>query len=226
MGMQRMSGSLAPAGIQASGMSMTGGVLAIDPGTTLGWSYFEPGQRPLWGHTRLGDSGDDPGKVGDALIMLLEARIDVLKPRGIAFESVYVPVPKKPRVVKGGSPFVFGAEKIAQADDRIPMNANTMARLYGLAMLIQTIAWRKRIPCRGEVTGVFCKFFLARPVPRSRAAKKAANVAKCKALGWTPVTQDDADALALGSFAEAKLFPEFRLARPGTMPLFARQPLV
>jgi Holliday junction resolvasome RuvABC endonuclease subunit len=188
------------------------GILALDPGTAaFGWSHFLVGRaRPDWGHTRIGTAGDESGKVGAALTIFLEARIAALQPDAIAFESVYVPTPRKPRFVKGGSPFVFGAETVEQADTHIPMNARTVARLYGIAFLIRTIAYQHQIPCEEATTGAFCTYFLGRKPPKGREAKKAANVEMCRILGWTPVTQDEADALALGSYAEAKLFPSLR----------------
>jgi hypothetical protein len=205
---------------------MPGGILGLDPSTAaFGWSYFEPGiKQPEWGHLRLGAKGAEPGAVGAALCLFLEARIAVFKPCGIAIESVYVPTPRKPRFVKGGSPFVFGAELVAQADDHhIPINPKVLARLYGLNMLVLTVAHQHGIPCSEVTTGDFCTYFLGKRPPRGRPAKKAANVEMCRLLGWTPVTQDEADALALGAYAEARLFPEMRLAmkRPAG-PLFAK----
>jgi hypothetical protein len=180
---------------------MAGGILALDQATVTGWAYSDPGDKSVqFGHQRMGRQGGTAGEVGAAFAIFLEARIAVFEPRWIVYEAPYVPRPS----ARAGVP---------------PINPETLRRLLGLAFLIDTIAEQHGIDCREATSGAFIKFFTGSGKYPERAAKKAATVAMCKIHGWK-ATEDEADALALLFYAEAKLFPEFSMKRAAG-PLFA-----
>lgn len=182
-----------------------GGILAIDQATVTGWAWSEPGGAPEWGHKQLGGEGADDGKVGAAMSVLLEARIAHFKPDWIVYEAPYVPRPSPNAAVP-------------------PINPQTLRRLLGLAFLIDTIADQHGIGCREVTTAAFTRYFVGRGKFPSREAKKRATVERCKLLGWK-ATSDEADALALLCFAEAKLF-RIEAMRRSAGPLFDQSALV
>ena len=176
-----------------------GGVLALDPATVIGWAHAEPGGgKPTWGHQRLGRLGAETDEIAEALGLFLDARIDVLNPRYIVREDFYI----------GGG--------------RVPMNPQTIYVLCGIAWQIDLAARRRGIGCYKVQTSTMVRYFTGRGKYPDRAAKKRATVRVCQFHGWT-CTSDEADAIALLCYAEAKLFPEMRLSmRRPAGPLFAR----
>lgn len=171
------------------------GVLALDQATVTGWAHSEPGQTPTWGHIDLAKSGVGMGKVGAAFSIFLEARIAVFRPQFVIYET----------------PFIGGG--------RIPINPLTLRRLLGIAGLIDTICEQRGIECREAGSLAFTKFFTGQGRFEDRQAKKRATMERCKMLGWE-CSEDEADAVALLLYAEAKLFPRYAMARPAG-PLFS-----
>jgi Holliday junction resolvasome RuvABC endonuclease subunit len=182
---------------------MTGGILALDPASEItGWAYSDPGDpMPQWGHVVLKKwnetARDHAGRVGARLALFLEARIEVFKPAFIVREAMYV--------------------------DRRRMNTATILPLAGIAWQIDTVAELHRIPCHKVQSVEFVKAFTGRGRYRSSDAKKQATIAACKMRGWVVGDDNEADALALLCYAEAVLFPEFRLSmRRPAGPLFMK----
>jgi hypothetical protein len=134
----------------------------------------------------------DAGEIGARFEIFLEARIDVFKPDYIVREQPYIPDGKK-----------------------IPVNFETIFPLVGLAWQIDVIAARHGFGdrCQEATSYAAVKFFTGKAKYPSRAAKKRATVAMCKLHGWA-CTEDEADALALLCYSEAKLFPYQRQLKP------------
>jgi hypothetical protein len=160
-----------------------GGIIALDPAKTIGWAaVFEPGGPVQFGHKRLGRDGAETEEVAESLAAFLDARIDLFKPDLIVRENYYI----------GGG--------------RVPMNAQTIFMLCGIAWQIDLTARLCGIECRRAQTAAFTNYFIGRGKFPSRAAKKNAVRSQCAAMGWR-ATEDEADALALLMFAEAKMYP-------------------
>jgi hypothetical protein len=174
------------------------GILALDPALVTGFAHSEPGERPTWGHQRLGASGEDTDKISEALEIFLETRIALWQPQYIVRETVY--------------------------DGPNPVTNNILG---GIGWQIDMQARQHRIPCAKVDSNEFIKWFTSHKgkwpgntYEQRRAAKKRATVTTAHTYGWQ-CTQDEADALALLIYAEAKLFPEMCAAmRRPAGPLF------
>ncbi len=189
------------------------GILAFDQATVTGWAHAEPGESPTFGHQRMGKTGATSGQVGAAFHIFLQARLDLFRPNYVCFESPWVPRPRRPRFVKAGTP--------VPPDTSVPMNALTLRRLMALPMMIETVCEQWGIECREAPPQEISAFFLGAGSLKSEE-KKRRTIEMCRAYGWQ-ATEDEADALALLVYAEAKLFPEFRMKRPIVAgPLFSK----
>ncbi len=186
------------------------GVLALDQATVTGWAHAEPGEPPVWGHQRLGKVGATNGEFGAAFTIFLQARLDLYRPQYVWFESPWVPRPPRPRLVKAGMHW-------APLSRGVPMNASTMRRLMGLPMIIETICEQWGVECWEATPQEISQFFIGSG-GKKREEKKQATIDMCRGMGWD-ASEDEADALALLVYAEAKLFGVRRTATPG--PLFA-----
>ncbi len=176
------------------------GILSLDQATTVGWAYSDPGEAEIqFGHQRMGREGASDAEVGAAFAIFLDVRIDVFQPAHIVFEQPYV----------GGG--------------KVPVNPQTIFRLAGMKWQIELTCYQRGIDCAQATTSTFIKFFTGKGKYPDRAAKKRATVLACRDRGWR-CSEDEADAVALLCFAEAKLFPQAAMKRaPG--PLFAEKTL-
>ena len=172
------------------------GILAIDQATVTGWAFAEPGCEPMWGHVRLNKREKaTAGEVGAEFYSLVNRLILRYCPLYICFETPYVPRPRRTR--KGE----------VETEGGIPLNAQTMRKLLGLAFLIDTIAAQRGIECREVLSTAATKAMTGRGKYPSRQAKKLATMQACWARGWK-ASEDEADALAILIFSEARLYPE------------------
>ena len=95
----------------------------------------------------------------------------------------------------------------------------TAFRLLGMASRIETFCEQWSIECREAAPQEIAKFFIGTGGLKGEE-KKRRTIEMCRAYGWQ-ATEDEADALALLVYAEAVLFPDFRMKRnPGAGPLF------
>lgn len=168
------------------------GILSLDIATTTGAAFALPGERPTWRHRRFGKPGDDDGAIGSQFQGWL---LDLIEPpEWVIFESPFIP---------------RGSISVSNA---------TIRRLYGLAMVAQMVAHSWGAKCREVDTASVAKHFTGQARWGGRAAKKAATLRVCARYGWSPVTEDEADALAVLIYAEALIDP-MAAARRGVGPL-------
>ncbi len=189
------------------------GILALDQSTRVGWAWTHPGSEPIWGNKRLGRDGATAGEVGAALWALLTGLLDHYEPSYLVYETPYIPRPRRNRK---------GEEK---TEGNVPLNAQTMRKLLGIAFLIDTIAEQRGIECREVVSSAATFAMTGRGKYPNRQAKKRATMMACWARGWK-ATEDEADALAILMFSEARFYPEASRQRRmvlkiPTGPLFA-----
>jgi len=152
----------------------------------------------VWRHKRFGKPGDDDGKVGVLFHDWLDAIMgECGGPDWAVFEAPFIP---------------RGA---------ISVNNATIRRLYGLAMIAQMVAHNWGAKCREVDTASVAKHFTGQARWGGREAKKAATRRVCERYGWAPVTEDEADALAVLVYAEALIDP-IAASRRGPGPLFVR----
>lgn len=169
----------------------------------------EIGGKPVSGSIPLGNDKDH-GARGMALLHWLNA---LAKVEG--FDACFIERPLDPRVlVKIGATF------------------QTAMLAYGLPFLAKAVLHGRGV-YRVEFVGVqdVREHFVGKrtfkpgfdPVKKkpttSRAEAKQATINVCRMIGWSPKNDDEADALALWSYATSRLDPK-RGMRP--TPLFAR----
>jgi hypothetical protein len=160
---------------------MSAGILALDIATTSGAAFAKPGGEPVWQHRRFGKVGAESGAVGALFGQWLAELIVAYAPVWMVFESPYIPP---------------------------GLNNAAVRRLYGMAMIAEATAWGcGTIEVREVDTASVTKYFTGQSRWGSREGKKAATKRVCERHGWAPVTEDEADALAVFAYAEAMLFP-------------------
>jgi hypothetical protein len=179
---------------------MPGGILAVDMGRLSAFACAEPGRRPVWGHTTHGDADASGGRLLTRARQWLLALCDYHQPAWIAQEAPYFQRPGQ--------------------RTSVPFNHQTQSRLQRFAAIAESIAFELGVSYREPSIHQVAAHFLGSEGARMRSAKKKQQtVVICKLHGWTSVTQDEADALALLSWMEWSLSPgQARLRGEG--PLF------
>ena len=178
-----------------------GGVLALDLATTTGWAYGNPedGLSPTilestsrvapppysYGSKIIGRSAWPDGRIFDAAETYLNDLITIHNPSVLVYEA----------------PFVGKSEKLA-----VPF------RLLNLAGLAEKLGYQREIArvFSANVSTVRKHFIGHGRLPGGEA--KDAVIARCKAIGWDPKTEDAADALAVLDYAIHCLNPRRKAA--------------
>lgn len=148
-------------------------VLAIDIGTVnVGWAYGSPGDRmPAHGVYKPPPTQRNIGWLLADIRAWLTTTCENARITNIVYCS--------PILVFGNNPW-------------------TTRKVDGFATHIELFGYDHDVTVEEEIESRIRKHFLApHKVPRKSAEIKAAVIARCRALGWTPQLDDDADALAL-----------------------------
>ena len=174
------------------------GILAFDIATTTGWAYLYPGARPLWGHQRFGSVGASSGEVMHRAMIWADALFIRFRPKYVVYESPYVPRPATSKIRPAGAPPRKGPP---------PLDIAVVRRLCALCYLFEMVAFERSTEIREVDTSTWCKFFTGTARWGGRAEKKAATIRTCGRYGWTPVTDDEADALGIAAYAESVYAP-------------------
>lgn len=187
-------------------------ILALDIATHVGFASGRPGDEPQWGvrdFTKNAATGGN-GEVVAVFRHWLNQRCYDLKPRLIAFESPYIPIPRQSRFSRAGLA-VGGADlgpNVLKTDGPPPMNPIVLRRLLAMVGVVEATAFELRIPCQEETSSRFIKFFTGRGSwPGGRVAKKAETIRVCQLHGWDVTDDNAADAIALWCFAEDLISP-------------------
>ncbi len=174
-------------------------ILCLDLATMVGWAEGPIGELPRSGVVRLADSGDGShAERYAALFRFLWDRLGAFRPAAIYYEA-----PLPPTHMRGQS------------------NLDTASFLMGLPAIVKLVAQLRGVwTVQGcNVQDVRHHFIGGRQflfkgnaiVGRRNLESKAAKfctVERAKELGATPATHDEADAIALHSYASALLRPE------------------
>jgi hypothetical protein len=168
-------------------------ILAIDPGTITGWAVGAPGTDPTFGARNFG-SGKKNGEIISTFRHWLNAMCYREKPEILAFEAPYI-------------------ARVAPSSG-VPQNAATLRRLLAIVGTIEAVGFELRLRVYETPTQEFCKFFTGRGRwPGGRDEKKRKTIEACHQLGWLDVTEDEADALSLWSYAEFITEPQIASRR-------------
>lgn len=173
-------------------------ILSLDAATVTGWAYGRPGEAPTFGAVDHSGGGGN-GEVQSKFRAWLFETCYTLHPDELVFESPYVPhIPKTPNPAKASL-----------------FNAKTLRRLYGLASVIEAVAWELRIQCSETTIGEISRFFTGKFSHGGRDNKKAAFIARAAQYGWQVHDDNEADALALWVMAEDTFCPGYNERRRG-----------
>lgn len=169
-------------------------ILALDLAARTGWAFGKVGARsPISGSIRFAKPGASLGMVFSTCRVWLRDLVLLHQPNVVVFES-----PMTPAHMSGKT------------------NATTIRLLVGLTAIAEEACFG--LDCReAKVIEVRRHFIGANP---KREQAKALTIAACRRLGWAPVDDNAADALALWHYQASVFEPLLSLQ---THPLFRRQ---
>lgn len=169
-------------------------LMALDIATTAGWAFGIPGTtRPLFGEHRMAPVGADESIVFDNFDRWLNTKIDVLHPQRVFAEDQFM-APTASRIV--------------------------MQRLLGMRAICTMVCRRRGVRLRWVPVTTVQRFFTGQG-RWPRGEKKGATMRVCRLYGWSPQTDNQADALAVWLFGEHDITP-LAAARRSVGPIFAR----
>ncbi len=152
-------------------------ILALDLSTNTGWAAGEIGGRPLHGVIRLPSTKKDIGLFAQFFETEVRVLLAVQKPDRVVFES----------------PILTGTTRLA-----------TLRKLYGLAYHTELICLQRDIPCSETHMQTARSTLGFKQLPRSvkdKAARrkhtKSEIMRLCRAMGWEPADDNEADALCI-----------------------------
>jgi hypothetical protein len=173
-----------------------GPIFALDLATRSGFACGSPGaKQPISGSVRFASPGASHEAVFAAALSWATTQFRTHKPRTIVWEA---PLPTS---FKGGT-----------------TNTDTTSILFGLPAVFGAAAYLLGIHDvrKARTSDVRNHFIDCNP---KRVVAKALTIRQCRLLGWAPADDNEADALAVWSYAAAIVDPKQALR---TSPLFAR----
>jgi len=162
---------------------MSGGILALDIATQLGFALERPGQRPIHGSVNLRSVSSHPGAVYCVLADWLFPLMDLHQPERVIFESPLMIMPER--------------------DGKMGGNPKTLRRLITMPGVVEMLTCRLDIPVTEAASQTARRFFCG-----SGRADKEAVIAECFRRGLTPQDNNDADALCLLLYAVNLFAPQ------------------
>lgn len=184
-------------------------ILALDLASTVGWAEGPPGELPRSGIIKLGSAEATAGERYWAMFRWLWERLGAFKPAEIVYEA-----PLPPAFARGST------------------NVDTTAFLFGVPAVVETVAQARGVyrvtkanvqDVRGHFIGGRGFLYRGKPIVGRRnlasAEAKHCTMERCRELGITPATHDEADAIALHSYISAIRAPA---TASRETPLFAR----
>jgi hypothetical protein len=170
-------------------------ILALDLATTSGWAYGPPGATPTSGSIRFASAGASHEAIFASAVEWTTQVCDSRRPDVIVWEA-----------------------PLATSFKRGSTNASTTALLYGLPAVVGTAAY-----CCGyynllkaDTRAVRLHFIGKNP---RRIIAKRMVIEQCKAMGWSPKDDNEADALATWHYTCSLIEPALALQ---TKPMFQR----
>lgn len=162
-------------------------ILALDVATCVGWAFGGAGDQPASGTFRCPSTGDDSGRFLEGYARWLTAKIRELGPKEVVFEA-----PILPRQT----------------------NITTLRKLYSLAGMTEFVCVLEGVACTEITAGEWRRAFLGMHYPKSgtRDELKRAVISGCRALGWNPVDDNEADAMAIWHVAVSVRNPRYAAA--------------
>ena len=159
-------------------------------GTATAYAYGYPRYEPAWGHVQHGGELASDADVFFELACFLREKIAEYRPRWLVTEALWLPTSK---------------------------GIAAPRRTFGLDAIAKLVARQHRLRIQEYAVQEVARFFIGSGGLKSNEKKRRTKAACEQIYGWKPVTLDEADAIALWVFAEAKLDP---LSRRAAGPLF------
>lgn len=145
--------------------------LGLDPATKCGWAAWSPGlEKPAIGSFALPSIEDDLGAVGFRVHVELNGLLAML-----GFERVFYEAP-------------IGPQKQSNT------NLFTIQKALAISSHIESFCYAKKIRCRQVPMGSWRRYFVGKGAGEKSATFKAWASDRCRELGWTTRTHDEADA--------------------------------
>lgn len=175
-------------------------IFALDLATRTGWARGRVGQQPTWGSIRFGKDNDTNNAVfGKAMKWLAEVLQPEPRPDTVILEALLPPTAKIP------------TGKTSRA---------AIERLAGLTAIARGVCYLRNIGeiSEAKVVDIRAHFIGDRATKRPEA--KRLTIERCHRLGWLCSDDNQADALALWSFACALVDPQSAM---NVVPLFNKR---
>lgn len=148
-------------------------ILALDLATRVGWATWSADRGVGSGVKVLPTTGEDVGRFVGTYMQWLDDTLALDARDLVVFEAPWI-----------------GPQT----------SQDTARKLLGLAVGTEVVCWRRGLRCLEQSVPAVRKHFVGNGrLPRREA--KAAVIAACRARGWTPKDDNDADALALLDYA-------------------------
>jgi hypothetical protein len=195
-------------------------ILALDLGGISGFAALTSGREPLWGHEDFRKGDPSSGELFVRLGRWVDQLIAMFGPSLVSFEDPYIPMfgKKDVRLANGEAvnlPGLAGGARVKGT----PFNNATILRLYGVVAVVQEHCAAGGVGVYKVSTGQVCRFFTGRGAWGGRDKKKAETMRVCRGYGFDAATYDESDAIAVGMYLEALIWPRIS-ERRGVGPLF------
>lgn len=157
-------------------------LLYQDLSSRVGFCFGIPGVEPEYGSFRVDEPGAPVGRFAAKYVQQCRVQMIALRPTHFVYEA----------------PFI----------DHNKTAIDTAEKLLGLVVLAKMVAYQQGIgTVRKAENSTVAKYFTGKGRWSNRAEKKQLTIRICRALGWSPANDDEADALAGWSWSEHTLFP-------------------
>ena len=173
-------------------------ILALDLATRTGWARGAPGQRPVSGSVQFGKP---------------EASNNAVFAHALTWTSTLLESKPRPTVIIIEGLLPYYAKQGATS-------RKTHERLSGLHAIVRAVAYLRGIYEVSDAGAQQVRRHFIGEGSLARDAAKLAVIHRCNKLGWNPVDDNAADALALWDFACCVMNPELSIKRT---PLFERE---
>jgi hypothetical protein len=169
--------------------------MALDLASTSGFAIGEPGGTPLSGSVRFASAGASHEAIFAKASQWMNGALVAHVPGTVVWEA-----PLATSFRKGQS------------------NINTTTLLYGLPAVIGAVAYLKGIYDIRKASTRDVRMHFIGQNPKGHIGKKLV-MRQCRAMGWSPIDDNESDALALWHYMCALIEPKLAIA---PTPLFGR----
>ena len=170
-------------------------IMALDLASVSGWAVGIPGGTPISGAIRFASVGASHEAVFAGALKWMSEKCATHQPAVVVWEA-----------------------PLATSFRRGQSNINTTTLLYGLPAVIGAVAYLRGIYDIRKASTRDVRMHFIGQNPKGHIGKKLV-LRQCRAMGWNPTDDNEADALATWHFMCALIEPKLAIA---PTPLFGR----